>query len=330
MIDPNPFLLRQDDRRSKVEFYIPLVFYIFFWMNFFMVIPRSWGHIELQRDSIQAHTYAEPTATDIRFKLAAFFLFGGWLTTVFSLRHSLKHYKPRNRGLFNRAFGFIKYTPAKFLLTLSLSLAMIAYNALCAFDFSVSPLKLGTSLGFMYGWGWGSVACILLVYEVAGYFDPNEDRELIRQRRTRGAEIDAEMGITKKPHWWSRLHSDNKALNVQDQIARNVGELGGGRVTARNLESAIEMGNMPVSKKQDINRPGREDLDAVRAASTLLFPANRPAKQPSPFTDTPRGRGAGDFQPMRPRANTSDRSDSTNSAVSTSGNPQVIRSMLDV
>ena len=31
-VDPNPFLLRQDDRRSRVEFYIPLVFYIFFWM----------------------------------------------------------------------------------------------------------------------------------------------------------------------------------------------------------------------------------------------------------------------------------------------------------
>ena len=32
MVDPNPFLLRQDDRRSKIEFYLPLVFYFFFWM----------------------------------------------------------------------------------------------------------------------------------------------------------------------------------------------------------------------------------------------------------------------------------------------------------
>jgi hypothetical protein len=31
-VDPNPFSLRQDDRRSRVEFYIPLVFYVFFWM----------------------------------------------------------------------------------------------------------------------------------------------------------------------------------------------------------------------------------------------------------------------------------------------------------
>ena len=32
MIDPNPFLLKQDDRRSRVEFWLPLVFYFFAWM----------------------------------------------------------------------------------------------------------------------------------------------------------------------------------------------------------------------------------------------------------------------------------------------------------
>jgi hypothetical protein len=32
LVDPNPFMLRQDDRRSKVEFWIPLMFYFFAWM----------------------------------------------------------------------------------------------------------------------------------------------------------------------------------------------------------------------------------------------------------------------------------------------------------
>jgi hypothetical protein len=32
IIDPDPFLLRQDDHRSKVEFYLPLIFYFFVWM----------------------------------------------------------------------------------------------------------------------------------------------------------------------------------------------------------------------------------------------------------------------------------------------------------
>jgi hypothetical protein len=39
MVDPNPFLLRQDDKRSKVEFYLPLVFYFFFWMVSLRMLP---------------------------------------------------------------------------------------------------------------------------------------------------------------------------------------------------------------------------------------------------------------------------------------------------
>jgi hypothetical protein len=32
LVDPDPFTLKQDDRRSKIEFWIPLVFYFFAWM----------------------------------------------------------------------------------------------------------------------------------------------------------------------------------------------------------------------------------------------------------------------------------------------------------
>jgi hypothetical protein len=32
LVDPNPFAMRQDDRRSKVEFYLPLVFYVLVWL----------------------------------------------------------------------------------------------------------------------------------------------------------------------------------------------------------------------------------------------------------------------------------------------------------
>lgn len=191
-----------------------------------MIVPRSWTNIEKQRSPDQTRDFAEPTATDIRWKLAALFNFFGWLTIVFSLRHSIKYYKPRNRGLFNRMIGFVKYAPNRFFLTIPLSLILVGYEAACSFEFSISPLKLHPELGYMYGLGWGSIAAIFLVQEVAGFFNPDEDRELIRQRRVRGQEIDSEMGIVKKPHWWSRLHGDVN-LNVHDQIARNVREVGG-------------------------------------------------------------------------------------------------------
>jgi hypothetical protein len=221
---------------------------------------------------------------------------------------------------------------------------MVAYAIACSIDFSISPLNLHTDLGTMYGWGWGSIACILAVYEIAGYLDPNEDKELIRQRRVRGAEIDQEMGITKKPQWWSRLHGDNRELGVHERIARNVGEVGGGRATTRGIESNIEMGNMPVSKNMTGRigeRPGKGELDAVKMAANLLFPANNaspPSERRDLFSDNPdRGRSLGDPRPRAPsqtmRNTMSDRSDSTGTQGSgaTLGAPaQQIRSMLDV
>jgi hypothetical protein len=221
---------------------------------------------------------------------------------------------------------------------------MVAYAIGCSFDFSISPLNLEVDLGTMYGWGWGSITLILAVYEIAGYLDPNEDRELIRQRRIRGAEIDQEMGITKKPHWWSRLNGDHRELSVHERIARNVGEVGGGRATTRGIESNIEMGNMPVSKnvaEKIGQRPGRGELDAVRMAANLLFPANNgspSSAQREIFSDNPdRGRSPGDARPREPsqttRNGTSDRSDSTGtkaSGATIGAPPQQIRSMLDI
>jgi hypothetical protein len=303
-----------------------------------MIVPRSWSAIEKQRSPEQSRLIAQPSATDIRFKVAAFLLFGSWLTTVFSLQHSIKHYKIRNRGLFNLMVGVIRYMPAKFLLMIPLSLVMIGYEAAIAFNFSISPLNINTNLGIMYGLGWGVIAAIVVIQEISGYLNPNEDRELIRQRRVRGAEIDQEMGIQKKPHWWSRLNGPNQELNVHAQIIKNVREIGGGSATARNVERNIEMRIM--SKQQDNNKPV-EDLETVHRAANLQFPAHIMQEETQErFTDRPdsvRGRSflntKDNEQSQVERHNFIDRSESKSSSASGAtlgAQPQQIRSMLDI
>jgi Protein of unknown function (DUF2434) len=227
-----------------------------------MTIPRSWDPIEAQRSPDQTATVAEPNSTDGRFKAGAIVLFLAWLVICFSLRHSLHHYKPRNRGAFNSSVGFFRYTPVKFLLTIPLAFLMVVYSAVLAWDFSMSPLNVNGSIPFIYGLGWAPIALIFFIYEVAGYIDPNEDKELIRQRRIRGAEIDAELGYTKKPQWWSLLHNDHN-LNVHEAIAKNVREVGGGAATEGNAEGYIEMGTLPA-------RQG-----SIRKDTERTFPARR-------------------------------------------------------
>ncbi len=332
-----------------------------------MTVPRSWNEIELQRSPDQTAEVAEPNSTDGRFKAGAFMLFFAWLVICFSLRHSLHHYKPRNRGILNSFLGFLRYTPLKLLLTIPLALVVVAYSGSLAFDFTMSPLNVKGSIPFIYGLGLAPIALIFFIYEVAGYIDPNEDKELIRQRRVRGAEIDAEMGFTKKPHWWSRLNGEHNR-SVQDAIAKNVREVNGVPPTEEELERGIEMGTLP--KRMPGKTPGRmpsgrkdvelgsiaarmaferrqESLsksltpEAVKAGTSLLLPTTS-GESANPFSDkfldkkpepgsTNRGRAGGSSISNSTRGGAvSERSSSTASGTTLNGPPQQIRSMLDI
>ncbi|CAK7243885.1 MAG: hypothetical protein STHCBS139747_005415 [Sporothrix thermara] len=381
-IDPNPFVLNEEGSRYRFELLIPLVFYLFLWLNFFLVVPRGWGSIEKQRSPEQVADIAAPDATDSRFKAAAFMLLAAWIVTVVSLRHSIKHYLPRNRGIFNRAVGVVTSTPPRMVCLLLLSLAMIAYQALCAWEFQWSVLKVDGDRLPIYLGGYTPPLLILFIQCLYGFIAPNEDRELMRQRRVRGAEQDRELGIVHKPAWWRRVNGDYipDGESMRDRIARNVREVGGGRATARGINVAmanrdaeaeaeaqaqanadnVEMGPIsrtttaassiygasggasratqfePYTGKSDRRRTER----TMAVAASMLFPgqggptteerrAELMQEGPPPYSDTQssatRGRARQQSTPGE-----STRSNSTGTLVSLSGQPQQVRSMLDI
>ncbi|KAI1182267.1 hypothetical protein F5B17DRAFT_421188 [Nemania serpens] len=346
-IDPNPFVLQQTDRRGMFEFWLPLFFYLWWWLDFFLVIPRNWGSVELQRSPDQTVTKAEPAATDVRFKIAPFLLLVSWLTIVVSLWHSVRHYEARNRGLLNRIIGFIRYVPFRFILMIPLALVVIAYQALAAWEFDYSPLKKDTNLVAMYVGGYTPALLLVIILCLSGFMRPNEDKELIRQRRERGAEVDRELGLTKKPAWWRRLQGDVGTGDVvRDQLYRNVREIGGSRRAQHVAEqraafteaepatnNTFEMN--PIRRSPSIasstapppystaNRSDqRRHEQTVQLAASLLFPN---AGNPPPVED--RGR---ETESSTHRPGGYGRSESTRSSVSITAPPQQVRSMLDI
>lgn len=227
-IDPDPFALRMDDKRAKIEFWAPLFFYLFLWLDFFMVIPRNWGNIELQRTPEQEKDEAGPSATDARFKAAAFLLFICWLTIVFHVRHSIQHYRERNRGYLNRAIGLVRFTPYRFQLIVPIALWVVAFQALSAFKFEYSVFNVDGDYVSIFVGGYAPGLLIMFIQIVAGFINPNEDKELIRQRRLRGAAADRELGLTRKPAWWRRVNGHvPESETMLDRITRNVREVGG-------------------------------------------------------------------------------------------------------
>lgn len=264
-IDPNPFVYSEDDRRAKVEFWLPLWFYAWVWLNFFMVVPRSWSFTQKQRSEEQTEAIAIPGATGPRFKVAAFCLFVAWLTIVFSLRHSINHYKDRSGGIFRRAVGFTRAIPLRFYLIIPLTLAQIAYQAFIAWVWTYSVARKDGPVAVIYGWGYGPSILIILVQVIYGFASPNEDKDLIRQRRVRGDMVDRELGIVKRPAWWRRVRGEH-LHTLRDKIAMNVNEIGGGRATGRRVEDAAE-------------RDAREENLAAANNDIEMYPVARPKKE---------------------------------------------------
>lgn len=223
-----------------------------------MVIPRGWSFAEKQRSPEQEAAVAVPNATGPRFKAGAFFLFFAWLTICYSLRHSIKYYKPRHRGLFNRVVGFVQNMPLRFVLILPLCLAMIAYQTLISFDFKYSVIKADGPVPIIYGWGYGSQVLVILVQILYGYRTPNEDKELMRQRRVRGEALDAELGIVRKPAWWRRVKGEHIVGSVRDRIMANVNELGRPKGVGRRAE-----GDMERDIRETMQADARNDVDDI-------------------------------------------------------------------
>ncbi|KOS23362.1 Uncharacterized protein ESCO_006572 [Escovopsis weberi] len=230
-IDPNPFIYSTDDKRAMFEFWLPLWFYFWLWLNFFLVVPRSWKFAEQQRSPEQELAKAIPAATGARFKAAAFCLIVPWLTILVSLFHSIKHYRNRDNGVAPTgaaAKGLAKAVPLRFLLTIPLSLVLIAYQIYISFHWRFSIMKADGDVAAIYFWGYGPSLLIIFAQVMYGWASPNEDKALIQQRRQRGEVINRELGIVAKPAWWRRVRGEH-LHSLRDKIANNVNEIGGGR-----------------------------------------------------------------------------------------------------
>ena len=111
----------------------------------------------------------------------------------------------------------------------------------------------------MYGLGAGPVLLIILVFEIYGFREPNEDRALLKQRAERGRAANTELGIGKKPSWWNKVLGDYYLTNEERLKALST-EVGGGSASARNVERNIELDEIPlVPPRGEHENPFRDE-----------------------------------------------------------------------
>ncbi|KAM5475951.1 hypothetical protein MauCBS54593_000633 [Microsporum audouinii] len=256
IVDRDNFAFFAATTRERQELYMPLVFYLFAFLSFFLYIPRSWSAIEKQRTFDQQEAVARPAATDARFKAGS--IIGGICIFIicYSLGHSLYRYKWQAQARPSLVF-LVTSVPLKFIIAITLASVSIAFNVASSFIWMISPLKYDGGAGYLYGLGYGPHLMIMTILNIFGYLDSNEDRELIKQRIQRGHASDAELGIEagrRKPTWWRRLRPDfkgNIGNSYESRLRALTTEVGGGRPTQRNIEQRVEMGVIDTSRYRD-------------------------------------------------------------------------------
>jgi hypothetical protein len=280
--DVDPFSLPQNDVRSRTEFYLPLGFYMFDGLLFFMTIPRTWTAIEKQRSPSQTLTIARASALDARFKAGAFFALAAWSLICYSLHHSIRHYLRRTRTLIDAAVN-INNNLAKPLLGISISAITVGYLIVGTWKWSISPLNAQVSHGGLFGLGYGPALLIIIIHNVFGEITTNDDKALSIQRQYRGQNIDRELGldrVVQKPSWWSKMSGDHHTdLTAVERLRQLTSEIGGGPATTRKVKEALEMKLLsnelnakerPKSDHED-TRGGTKPTYFVRG-STMLEP----------------------------------------------------------
>jgi hypothetical protein len=322
--------------------------------NFFIIIPRNWNPLQLQRAPTQTPFEAEPMATDSRFKAAGFVLAACFAIIIFSLHHSIRHYFIRrtagatsttiheNTTLVSSTFAWVRHIPPRIAVQLVALAGMIVYQILCSFYWDASILNVHSSLVATFVGGHVPMIVILLTQCVWGLCTTNEDRVIIRRRRERGVEDDRELGIVRKPAWW-RLR---RPEGVKEALERRGREISGRRPgdapsphhegSGQSLPQVRGVGNT-LGVAGSTPAPNRAPRTGGNAAA--LTPEQREAAQragltldgppPPSYTEATAPPVAtveeGDGDTMR-----TERSDRTGDTLRTPPPPQQVRSMLDV
>ena len=374
--DRDNFLLRDDDLRARKEFYMPLVFYLFDFMvcfiffvlgsypgqyieymeadeiqNFFMTIPRSWTAIEDQHSPEQQRSSAKPSATDGRFKAGAIFAFCAWLVICYALHHAIHHYHATpqaSRSILHSVAKFFRIMPSKFMLVIPFGLVVVGYAFAIAWEWNISPLRSDARPAWFYGLGYSPILLIIVIFQIYGYRDKNEDRILLSKRRDRERAVDAELGFVavRKPDWWSKRsggnsgghhgggrHDDDEAMNQLKNMIHSE-SVGGGPATHHRVQRALQLRDLSSSSAAAATTTTTNNIPSTPSSTaSTQVEANRNGPltvevASNPFAD--HQRHDIEFRSDNGSERSSSLGTMTSSLSSSQQPPTRIRSMLDV
>lgn len=155
----------------------------------------------------------------------------GVLVIWYSLEHSIYRYIPRPTAQAHRPTFYLTSAPSQFLVAIALLLIKIAYAIASSFIWSINPFNANTNPAYLYVLGYSPALLILLLINLCGLCEVNEDKQLLIIRGESTARSKRRFK-RKKPAWLQsgRLASffsrDSAAADPDDQGVERFIEMG--------------------------------------------------------------------------------------------------------
>jgi hypothetical protein len=176
----------------------------------------------------------------------------GTLVICYSLEHSIYRYRPAPTSPLSRATFYLTESPPEFLLALALLGLKTGYAIAAAFVWSVSPLRVAVSQGWLYGLGFAPALLIIVLFNAAGFCEFNENKALIVQRGELDSALATDADLLGRKRWWESrwLRGSNRDCDRSRSSSRE------------QLDRYVEMGILAPHGKGD-----GEDKDGSAAAA---------------------------------------------------------------
>ncbi|CCX15942.1 hypothetical protein FPQ18DRAFT_404557 [Pyronema domesticum] len=185
LLDEDPWRFPHEGPRDKAEFYLPLVFYLFGFMTFFLSVLRTWTMVSKGTWSPDVSA-AIAASTDGRFKASSIMAFIAWCVIWGSVFTSVKYYQPVSR-----------HVPWKIPISMTFLLIRIIYNIGVAWEYDIGPLRPTAPVAYIYALGYAPIALAMLTMVIWGRMEPNDDIRIKDLRRERERATDFELGINQ-------------------------------------------------------------------------------------------------------------------------------------
>lgn len=198
--DEDPFRFPPSKDRTRAHILMPIVFYLFAFLTFFLSVVRNWNKVS---------DYQPGSVIDPRWKAGGIFAIFAWLQIIAQIVITRIYYK-------------VTRVPLVIPLVIFIDLVLVAFNLTYMWNYGYSPFNVTSSVVFVAIMGYLPIFALVVVVNIAGLARENDDQVLVHLRRIRDRETSAMVAESSQNRTSPQQTFKQPEIKTEEQTAESL------------------------------------------------------------------------------------------------------------